>query len=110
MEDTPREFVDGQSFSLMDQGACGAFVHGLEDQCMAVRARSIESIAILASRNRGAFARQAIDFLVDMFNDEIEAVRLQAVHSLTRIGNLVVIREDQLDTILSALEVSLVVL
>ncbi|CAG0912793.1 unnamed protein product [Notodromas monacha] len=103
-EDTPREFVDGQAVRLVDLGACGAFVHGLEDQCMAVRANSIESIASLATRSCASFARAAIDFLVDMFNDEIEDVRLKAVHSITRIGNLVVIREDQLDTILSALE------
>ena len=32
-------------------------------------------------------AALALDFLVDMFNDEIEAVRLKAIDALTRIAN-----------------------
>lgn len=41
-----------------------------------------------------------------MFNDEIEDVRLRAIDSLTRIAHHIVLREDQLETILGALEVS----
>lgn len=39
-----------------------------------------------------------------MFNDEIESVRLNAIHSLRKISRLVVLREDQLETILGVLE------
>lgn len=52
------------------------------------------------------FATTSLDFLVDMFNDEIEDVRLRAIDSLTRISHHIVLREDQLETILSALEVN----
>jgi len=52
------------------------------------------------------FATMALDYLVDMFNDEIEEVRLKAIDSLTRISSFIVLREDQLETILGALEVN----
>lgn len=54
-----------------------------------------------------SFANLSIDFLVDMFNDEIEEVRLKAIHCLTKISHLIVLREDQLETILAVLEVSI---
>ncbi|CAH2209477.1 jg18862, partial [Pararge aegeria aegeria] len=50
------------------------------------------------------FAITSLDFLVDMFNDEIEDVRLRAIDSLTRISHHIVLREDQLEIILGALE------
>lgn len=31
-DDAPRELIDADSISLMSSGACGAFVHGLEDE------------------------------------------------------------------------------
>lgn len=31
-DDAPRELVDADSVNLMSSGACGAFVHGLEDE------------------------------------------------------------------------------
>lgn len=40
-----------------------------------------------------------------MFNDEIEDVRLKAIDSLTKISQYIILREDQLETILGALEV-----
>ena len=33
-DDAPRENVDPESVSLMSNGACGAFIHGLEDEYM----------------------------------------------------------------------------
>jgi integrator complex subunit 4 len=48
----------------------------------------------------------SLDFLVDMFNDEIEDVRLKAIDSLTKISKYTVLREDQLETILGALKVT----
>lgn len=43
---------------------------------------------------------------VDMYNDEIEEVRLKAIDCMTKISRLIVLREDQLEIILSVLEVS----
>ena len=39
---------------------------------------ALNSIGSLARKN-SQFANQALDFLVDMFNDEIEEVRLLAI-------------------------------
>ena len=71
-----------------------------------VRSASIDSICSLALNNH-TFANLCQDFLVDMFNDEIENVRLSAIQSLTKIGCHIILQEDQLDIILSALKVML---
>ncbi|XP_065337471.1 integrator complex subunit 4 [Cloeon dipterum] len=102
-DDAPREVVDADTVSLINIGACGAFVHGLEDEFMEVRSASVDAICSL-SMNNYSFSMMALDFLVDMFNDEIEEVRLKAIDSLTRISSVIVLREDQLETILGALE------
>lgn len=43
---------------------------------------------------------------MDMFNDEIEEVRLQSIHVLREISTHITLREDQLDTVLAVLEVN----
>jgi integrator complex subunit 4 len=55
--------------------------------------------------NNPQFAQLSLDFLVDMFNDEIEDVRLKAIDSLTKISNYTILRADQLETFLGALKV-----
>ena len=52
-----------------------------------------------------SFAAHCLDYLVDMFNDEIEAIRLKAISSLCKISSNLELREDQLETVLSILEV-----
>ena len=52
-------------------------MHGLEDECLSVRTAAVRSLRRLAVGNQ-ALAILALDFLVDMFNDEIEQVRLEA--------------------------------
>ena len=81
-----REEVDADSVSLMAMGACGAFIHGLEDEFMAVRLATIDALTFLSTKN-GKLANLALDFLVDMFNDEIESVRLKAIEALTIIAD-----------------------
>nr|CAD7458357.1 unnamed protein product [Timema tahoe] len=102
-DDAPREVIDADSVSLMGSGSCGAFVHGLEDEFLEVRYASVESVCQLSLDNP-QFAHMSLDFLVDMFNDEIEDVRIKAIDSLTRISRHIVLREDQLETILGALK------
>lgn len=41
------------------------------------------------------FAARAIDFLVDMFNDEIDIVRINAINSLKKMGLKVKLQEEQ---------------
>jgi hypothetical protein len=60
-------------------------VHGLEDECFSVRVAAVDSLTRLAMENH-SLAVLALDFLVDMFNDEIEQVRLRAIESLTAIA------------------------
>ena len=86
----------------MNIGACGAFVRGLEDEFMEVRSAAVDSLCELANQN-AAFAAMSSDFLVDMFNDEIENVRLNSINSLVKISDHVDLREDQLDTVLNVL-------
>lgn len=102
-DDAPREVLDADSISLMSSGACGAFVHGLEDEFLEVRSAAVESLCELSICNP-QFANMALDFLVDMFNDEIEDVRLIAIDSLRMISEYIILRDDQLETILGALE------
>lgn len=102
-EDKPRELLDKDSVSLIGSGACGAFVHGLEDEFLEVRSAAVQSICRLSQQNSD-FANLALDYLVDMLNDEIEDVRLKAIDSLRLISAHIVLRDDQVETILGALE------
>ncbi|XP_077398217.1 integrator complex subunit 4 isoform X2 [Festucalex cinctus] len=102
-DDAPKEKVDTNTVNLIASGACGAFVHGLEDEMFEVRIAAVEALCRLA-RSSASFAEKCLDFLVDMFNDEIEEVRLQSIHVLREISTHITLREDQLDTVLAVLE------
>ena len=103
-DDAPLEELDPEAINLMDIGACGAFIHGLEDEFLEVRMASLESLCKLAI-SFPSFAQQSLDFLVDMFNDEIEDIRLKAIQCLSRIGQQnITLRDDQIDIILGVLE------
>ena len=69
-----------------------------------VRGAAIESMCVLALSN-ASYARQTQDFLVDMFNDEIEEVRLQAIQCLCKIAGHLCLRDDQVDIITGVLKV-----
>uniref|UniRef100_A0A672GY34 Integrator complex subunit 4 n=1 Tax=Salarias fasciatus TaxID=181472 RepID=A0A672GY34_SALFA len=103
-DDAPKEKLDSNTVNLIASGACGAFVHGLEDEMFEVRIAAVEALCRLARSSPG-FAEKCLDFLVDMFNDEIEEVRLQSIHVLRDISTHITLREDQLDTVLAVLEV-----
>ncbi|KAF9968929.1 Integrator complex subunit 4, partial [Actinomortierella ambigua] len=97
--------VTGGTVRLLDSGACGAFVHGLEDEYRDVRNAAINSICELCLQTP-EFAEQALDYLVDMFMDEIDYVRLNALTSLRKIGQRAVLTLDteQLQIALGVLE------
>ncbi|KAJ2833196.1 hypothetical protein GGI24_000938 [Coemansia furcata] len=97
--------VESDEFKLLDSGAAGAFVHGLEDEYQEVRDAAIESITEL-SIGSTEFAAKAVDFLVDMFNDSSDRVRLCAIRALVAIGDRSLIRltEEQLSIALSAMK------
>ncbi|KAH8416832.1 hypothetical protein KR222_006991 [Zaprionus bogoriensis] len=102
-DDAPQEHLDARTISLIASGACGALIHGLEDEFLEVRTAAVGSMCQLAM-SRPEFAVTSLDFLVDMFNDEIEDVRLKAIYSLTAIARHIVLREDQLEIMLGSLE------
>ncbi|CAH1783179.1 unnamed protein product [Owenia fusiformis] len=101
--DAPKDLIQENDVSVIDTGACGAFVHGLEDEYLEVRTAAIESLCQLATRSP-SFAALSQDSLVDMFNDEIEDVRLNAIRSLKRIAIHLTLREDQLEIITGCLK------
>ncbi|KAG8137065.1 putative Integrator complex subunit 4-like protein [Naja naja] len=68
-----------------------------------VRIAAVEALCMLA-QSSPSFAEKCLDFLVDMFNDEIEEVRLRSIHTMRKISNNITLREDQLDTVLGVLE------
>ncbi|XP_018310187.1 integrator complex subunit 4 isoform X2 [Mycetomoellerius zeteki] len=84
-------------------GSCGAFIHGLEDEFLEVRTAAVEALCTL-SLEQPSISRISLDFMVDMFNDEIQDVRLRAIESLKKMSSSVTLQEDQLETILGALE------
>ncbi|GFY47093.1 integrator complex subunit 4 [Trichonephila inaurata madagascariensis] len=100
--DAPKEEVE-DDVNLISSGACGAFVHGFEDELQEVRTATLDSFCKLATLFP-SFAAISLDFLVDMFNDETEEVCLKAIHCLQKISLHIMLREDQLKTILVVLE------
>lgn len=74
-----------------------------------VRSASVDALCNLALHHP-EFSLLSLDFLVDMFNDEIEAVRIKAIDSLTSMSRHILLREHQLETVLGALEVGSIIL
>ncbi|KAK9768463.1 hypothetical protein K7432_000874 [Basidiobolus ranarum] len=97
--------VESDEFRLLDSGACGAFIHGLEDEYQEVRNAAVDSICELCMYSE-EFSARAVDFLVDMFNDDIDHVRLNSINSLRKIGSKFLIKLDaeQLQIVLGVLE------
>lgn len=102
----PRGDVNAESISLMSMGACGAFIHALEDEFKCVRAAALDSMVLVAERSP-AFAEKSVDFCIDMLNDEIENVRLKAIRTLARLGaQIKPLSTEQLEIIVAVLQES----
>ncbi|XP_044981968.1 protein SIEL [Hordeum vulgare subsp. vulgare] len=61
--------------------AAGIFAHGIEDEFYQVRAVACTTLGALAKLSN-QYAQKALDLLMDMMNDDTEAVRLQTLHTL----------------------------
>ncbi|KAK0426182.1 hypothetical protein QR680_009575 [Steinernema hermaphroditum] len=102
-EDVPAERAEEDAQSIISTGACGAFVTALEDEFMAVRQAAVYSLGRLAV-DRPTFANACIEHLADMFNDEIEEIRLDAIKALTPLVVHGTLQKYQLPTILNVLD------
>lgn len=90
--------------ATLDKKLDGAFVFGLEDEKKDVRMAALESLCQL-SKFEPSFAQKSMDHIVDMFNDEIEDIRLKAIQCMQEIDNIG-LRDDQVEIILSVLDSS----
>lgn len=61
--------------------AAGIFAHGIEDEFYQVRTAACKSLGALAKFSIH-YAQKALDMLMDMMNDDTEAVRLQTLQTL----------------------------
>jgi hypothetical protein len=58
---------------------------------------------LAAKETTGDFAKQSMDYMVDMLNDEIEGVRLNAINNCVRLASRVpVLLEDQNENVLTS--------
>ncbi|SAL98284.1 hypothetical protein [Absidia glauca] len=96
---------DSEEFRVLDSGACGAFIHGLEDEYQEVRNAAIDSICELCMYHV-SLIKQAVLCLVDMFNDEIDKIRVNAIQSLRKIGSRTTLEfnSEELEVALGAFE------
>ncbi|XP_011313363.1 integrator complex subunit 4 [Fopius arisanus] len=102
--DKKQKRVEDEGLEMEERSAaCGAFIHGLEDEFLEVRTAAVEALCTLSLEQPG-ISRITLDFMVDMFNDEIQDVRIRAIESLRKMSANVTLQEDQLETILCALE------
>uniref|UniRef100_A0A0K0DUQ9 Integrator complex subunit 4 n=1 Tax=Strongyloides stercoralis TaxID=6248 RepID=A0A0K0DUQ9_STRER len=102
-EDIPCESKSEESKSYIPPQACGAFVTALEDEYMSVRKGAVTSLGILA-KGQPNIACLALDHLADMFNDDIDQVRIDAITALTPLLVYGKISRDQLITICTVLD------
>jgi len=90
--------------SIIPPGTCGAFVTALEDEFAVVRKAAIRSLGELAKLRSEDFLQPSLDHLVDMFNDELYDIRVDAIATLAPIVGKFSIREEQLEQILGVLD------
>lgn len=88
--------------ATLDKKLDGAFVFGLEDEKKDVRMAALASLCQL-SKIHSKFGEKSMDHIVDMFNDEIEDIRLKAIECLQELDNIA-LRDDQVEIILSVLD------
>ncbi|XP_047159467.1 protein SIEL-like isoform X1 [Vigna umbellata] len=98
----------GQSTSeqcvMLASSVAGALVHGLEDEFFEVRKSVCESLRTLTSLS-AEFAREALDSLMDVLNDDSAVVRLQALETMHHmaINGRLKLHEKHLHMFLGAL-------
>lgn len=108
------ESVDDGSLNndFLFSGAVGTFILGLEDEYQEVRLACVEAISRIGGRAGREFSDRSLQYLIDMFGDEIDAVRIKAIDCLSQLsrqkynvqGELQLLQEEQLTIALTILE------
>ncbi|RDY12076.1 Protein SIEL, partial [Mucuna pruriens] len=93
-----------EQFDMLATSVAGALVHGLEDEFFEVRksvCNSLCTLTILSVK----FAREALDSLMDVLNDDSAVVRLQALETMHHmaINGCLKLHEKHLHMFLGAL-------
>lgn len=93
-----------EQFAKLASNVAGALVHGLEDEFFEVRksaCQSLHRLTILSVE----FARETLDLLMDMLNDDSMVVRLQTLETMHRmaINSCLKLQEKHLHMFLGAL-------
>ncbi|KAJ7950055.1 protein SIEL [Quillaja saponaria] len=70
-----------EQFEMLAKSAAGALVHGLEDEFLEVRKSACQSLHTLIMQS-AKFAGEALNFLMDVLNDDSLVVRLQALETM----------------------------
>eukprot|EP00667_Euglena_gracilis_P015817 EG_transcript_16477 len=83
--------------------ATGAFVQAMEDEFQEVRQAAIASVCTLSTQHK-TFQSIAVDFLIDMFNDEIDCVRIGAIRAVAKLCGDRPFTDAQLTVVLANLQ------
>ena len=71
----------------------------LEDDSMTVRLAGIRAMSIFAAKCPSIRPR-CLRFLIDMLNDEIDEVRVGALHGISRFNEVLILNDYEVDTVL----------
>ena len=71
----------------------------LEDDSMAVRLAGIRAMSIFAAKCP-AIRPRCLRFLIDMLNDEIDEVRVGALHGISRFNEVLILNDYEVETVL----------
>ena len=71
----------------------------LEDDKMSVRLASIKTISVFASRCP-SIRQNCLRYLIDMLNDEIDEVRIGALHGIGRFNQVLSLTEYDIESVL----------
>ncbi|KCV73186.1 hypothetical protein H696_00729 [Fonticula alba] len=88
-----------ESLRFVQAGSFGAFVHGLEDEYADVRIAALDALELFSLESE-TFALRALDLIVGMFSDEIDAVRVRAMRALRSILRYHHARAAHMNTVL----------
>ncbi|KAJ3407073.1 hypothetical protein HDV05_005622 [Chytridiales sp. JEL 0842] len=95
-----------QSDVNFPSSAYGIFVHGLEDEYQEIRNAALDAMCELSIESH-FFGKSAVDFMVDMFNDEMEGTALMILDDANRAMRIAGYQLLSISTIAGLNELSL---